>query len=184
MVSLGTYTATTTPLTDSPIAKAFSFQLTDLPNVTEYSSLFDQYKINGIQLRIIPKVSVTTQGSASGTTQTVGYGQVVSCIDFDDAANPTGKDELLQYQNAKITRSTSIHTRFIKPRILDTVWVNSISSGYQSVRPNWVDLANTNMPHYGIKLWVDPPANSGATANSSIAYDVYAVYYFQCKNTR
>jgi len=184
MVSLGTYTATATSVTDTPVAKAFSFQLTDLPNVTEYSSLFDQYKISGVQLRIVPKVAMTTQGSSTGTIQTVGYGQVVTAIDFDDAANPTAKDELLQYQNAKVTQASRLHTRFIKPRILDTVWVNSISSGYQSVRPGWVDLANTNMPHYGIKLWVDAPANSGGTTSSSVAYDVYAVYYFKCKNTR
>lgn len=183
MVNLGTYTATATSLTDTPVAKAFSFQLTDLLNVSEYAGLYDQYKITGIAFRAVPK-SLQIQGGTSGTTSVVGYGQVVTCLDFDDAANPSSKDELLQYQNAKVSRSSSIHKRYIKPRILDTVWVNSVSSGYQSVAPGWIDMANTNLPHYGIKLWVDAPATAGGSSSSSISYDVYATYYFLCKNTR
>lgn len=183
IVNLGTYTATASSLTETPVSKAFSFQLTDMPNVTEYGALYDQYKITGIALRVIPKTS-QFQGGTSGSTAVIGYGQVVTCIDFDDAANPTSKDELLQYQNAKVTRSSVLHKRFIKPRILDTIWVNSLSSGYQAVIPGWVDMANSNLPHYGIKLWVDAPATAGGTSSSSISYDVYATYYFKCKNTR
>lgn len=185
IVSLGTYTASNTPLGgSSAVQKGFSFQLSDLPNVSEYSSLFDQFKITGVKLRIVPKVGMTTQGSSTGTVATVGYGQVVTAIDYDDAAAPISKDSLLEYGSAKYTSVSRIHTRYIKPKVLNAVWVNIASTGYSPVRAPWIDQANTNLPHYGIKMWIDPPENSNGTTNSSVAYDVYATYYFMCKNTR
>lgn len=187
IVNLGQYTASITSgsvPTISPVSKAFSFQLSDLPNVSEYTSLFDQYKITGIKLRIVPRTAMTTQGVVTGTTAPVGYGQVVTAIDYDDAANPIAKDTLLEYGSAKYTSSNKIHSRYFKPKVLNAVWVNIASTGYSPVKAPWIDQANNNLPHYGLKMWIDAPENSGGGSNSSISYDVYATYYFMCKNTR
>ena len=187
IVNLGTYTASITSgsvPTITPVSKGFSFQLSDLPNVSEYTSLFDQYKITGIKLRIVPRTSMTTQGVVTGTTAMVGYGQVVTALDFDDAANPIAKDTLLEYGSAKYTASNKIHTRYFKPKVLNAVWVNIASTGYAAVKAPWIDQANNNLPHYGLKMWIDAPENSGGGSNSSISYDGYATYYFMCKNTR
>lgn len=185
IVNLGTYTASqTSGGVVTPIAKGFSFQLSDLANVSEYTSLFDQFKITGIKFRVVPKTAMTTQGAVTGTIAPLGYGQVVTAIDFDDAANPTSKDQLLEYGSAKYTPSSRVHQRYFSPKVLNAVWVNLASTGYSPVKAPWIDQANTNLPHYGIKLWVDVPENSSGTANSSISYDVYATYYFMCKNTR
>lgn len=187
IVNLGTYTASITSgatPTIVPVKKAFSFQLNDLPNISEYASLFDQFKITGIKFRVVPRTSMTTQGVVTGTVSTVGYGQVVTAIDFDDAVNPSSKDELLEFGSAKYTASSKIHQRYFSPKVLNAVWVNVVSTGYAPAKAPWIDLQNTNLPHYGIKLWIDAPENSGGGSNSSISYDVYATYYFMCKNTR
>lgn len=183
-VFLGTYKASCTSLgTQTPIAKAFSFQLVDLPNVAEYTSLFDQYKINGVSVRVIPKTSEQIQGGTAGTIQTLGYGQVVSAIDYDDAANPTSKDELLEYGSVKTTASNRIHTRYIRPKVLNVVFRNALTSGYAPVKAPYLDQAYNDLPHYGLKLWVDPPSGFNV-ADTSISYDIYATYYFTMKNTR
>lgn len=190
IVNLGSYTAKTTyngvglPNTDVPVMKAFSFQLNDLPNASEYNVLFDQYKITGIKLRVIPKAAMTTQGSSTGTIASVGYGQVVSVIDYDDADTPTSKDQLLEFGSAKVTSVSRIHQRYFKPKILNQVYINSISTGYSPVRSNWLDNSYPTIQHYGLKLWIDAPQSSNNTTSSSISYDVYATYYFMCKNTR
>lgn len=183
-VFLGTYKASCTSLgVQTPIAKAFSFQLVDLPNVAEYTSLFDQYKITGVSVRVIPKSSEQIQGGTSGTVQTLGYGQVVTAIDYDDAANPASKDELLEFGSSKTTSSNRIHTRFIRPKMLNVVFRNALTSGYSPVKATWLDQAYNDLPHYGLKLWVDAPSGFNV-ADTSIAYDIYATYYFSCKNTR
>ena len=187
IVNLGTYTASITSggvPTITPVSKAFSFQLSDLPNVSEYKALYDQYKITGIKFTAVPRTSMTTQGVVTGTTAPVGYGQVVTAIDYDDAANPIAKDTLLEYGSAKFTPSSKVHSRFFRPKVLNAVWVNIASTGYSPVKAPWVDQANDNLPHYGLKMWIDPPENSSGGSNSSISYDVYATYYFMCKNTR
>lgn len=181
---LGTYKATSTNLGGlTPVSKGFSFQLVDLPNVAEYTSLFDQYKITGVQLRIIPKSSEQIQGSTSGTVATTGYGQVVTAIDYDDAGNPASKDQLLEYGSVKVTQSNRVHTRFISPKILNVVFRNALTSGYSPVKATYLDCSYNDLPHYGIKLWIDAPSSAG-TSDSAISYDVYAMYYFTCKNTR
>lgn len=182
---LGTYTASNTSsgLSVVPIQKAFSFQLTDLPNYTEFTNLFDQYKINGVALRIIPKTSVQIQGGTSGTTAALGYGEVVTVIDYDTASAPGSKNELLEYGSVKVTKSNRVHTRFLRPKLLNTIWRNSLSSGYAAVPSQFIDEAYTDIPHYGIRWWADAPASTGV-ADSSMSYDVYATYYITCKNVK
>lgn len=182
IANLGTYTASVSSLgAPTPAQKGFSFQLVDLPNVAEYTSLFDQYKIQKVVLKIVPK-TLMTQGASTGNAGPTGYGQVVTAIDYDDAATPSSKDELLEYGSAKYTQASRVHTRTIRPKVLNAVWVNSISTGYAPRAAPFIDNANNNVPHYGIKMWIDAPSTVGAA--SSASYDVYATYYFLCKNTR
>lgn len=182
VVDLGSYTASASALTQTPISKSFSFALADLPNVAEYTGLFDQYKLTGISLKIIPRAS-QFQGAASGTVNAIGYNPVITALDFDDAATPSSKEVLMQYGSCKFTGSNRIHKRYFKPKILQPAWVNAISSGYASERAKWIDIANTNVAHYGLKWWVDAPA-LGASSESSISFNVMATYYFMMKNTR
>lgn len=186
IVDLGEITAYTSATTPYPYSKAFSFQLSDLPNLSEYQALYDQFKITGVQIQLIPKVMMTTQGSSTGTPNMVGYGQLVTALDFDDASFPTSKESLLQYENAKVSQCGRIHKRFLKPRIMDTIFRNSGTTGVMSTRPGWLDLetATAEVPHYGCKVWIDAPANSAGTTSSSISYNVLATYWFMCKNTR
>lgn len=183
VVDLGSYTAYTTSLASNPIAKTFSFSLDDLPNKSEYGALYDQYKLNGVSLKIIPKAQAF-QGASTGTINSIGYNPCMTVIDYDDADTPASKEVLLQYGTCKYTGPNRTHTRFIKPKIKVPAWVSSTSSfGYSSDRAKWIDMSNQTVQHYGIKWWVDAPL-LGSTSESSITYTVMATYYFQCKNTR
>lgn len=176
-VFMGTYTTTTS----SNVATAFSFPMSLLPNASEYKALYDQWKLEGIAFRVIPKTH-TFQGATTGNTSTLGYGQVITAIDYDDAAYPSSKDQLLQYQTCKVTRGDEMHTRYFKPKMLQEVFVNSLSTGYSPQATKYTSTDYASIQFYGIKLWIDYP--SVASGDSSMAYDIYAVYYFKCKNTK
>lgn len=186
VVPFGTLTASQSPAGGTiPVRTAISFPLDLIPNVNEYKNLFDQYKINGISLKIIPKTSGQFQGATSGVVNPVGYGQVVTVIDYDDTVTPLTKDQLMEYGSVKYTSSQRIHKRYFKPKILTRAAINSTTDGNVVSKAQWIDTINTDVQHYGTKVFIDPPAvNNIGTDSSSMSYDVYACYYFQCKNTK
>lgn len=185
IVNMGTYTASQSPATGTvPARGAFSFNMNLLPNVSEYSALYDQYKISGVSLKFIPKTN-QFQGGTSGTPNTIGYGQIVTAIDYDDAVTPITKDQLLEFGSSKVTRSNKEHKRYLKPKMLQEIYINSSTTGRAPISAKWIDWSFPNAEHYGIKWFIDAPVvPTPATDSSSISYDVYAVFYFMCKNTR
>lgn len=185
LVSFGTVTASQSPATGTiPVRTAISFPLNLVPNSTEYTALYDQYRINAISFRAVPKAS-QFQGGTSGSANPLGYGQVISVIDYDDSTTPVTKDSLMEYGSVKFTRSSSMHKRYFKPKILQRAQINAVTDGNVSAKATWIDTLNPDVQHYGIKLFIDAPTVPNvATDSSSISYDLYAVYYMTFKNTR
>lgn len=181
---MGTFsTNITTTGTSNPIAQGFAFRLSDLPNVNEYASLFDQYKFTGIKFKVMPKND--NIGGAANTTSVPGYGQIITVLDWDDSGNPLIKDELLQFGSCKVSHPGRQHVRYFKPHMLNAVYRTGLTFAYNTMACKWIDMTITDVPVYGIKLWVDgPTANGSPNVATVVPYDVYATYYFKCKSTR
>lgn len=181
---IGSYNAATAVTT--PISAALSFSLSQLPGVTEFTNLYDQYKINGISLKIQPLLTEGISSVVSGTTNAWGFPKLSTVLDFDDSVNPATELVMLQYGSLKQTGAFKEHKRFFKPKTrvaaLDAggaITANTVSAA------RWLDVANPDVPHYGLKIYHPGPIASGSPlVSSSIAYSVYATVYFQCKNTR
>lgn len=164
----------------------YAFRLSDLPNNAEYAALYDQYKITGVSFKIMPKWQNPGNGANSNTVS--GVGQIITVIDNDDASNTFTKDDLLQYRTCKVTTPGRVHKRFIVPKMLNAVYRTGVTFAYNSVACKWIDMTLTDVPTYGIKMWIDPPVQNSLVAVPitplQIPYDIYATYYFKCKNTR
>ena len=78
-------------------ANAWSFNLSQLPNYTDFTNLYDQYRINKIVFKIIPKFSEASINA--GTANNANLAQIHSVIDYDDAVTPTALSDLVQYQS-------------------------------------------------------------------------------------
>lgn len=181
---IASYNATTGVTT--PINVPVSFNLTQLPGYGEFTSLYDQYKINGIRVNVQPLLTEGIASAVSGSTNVWGFPKFSSVIDYDDTFLPADENVLLQYGSLKQTGAFKEHKRFFKPKIR----VASLDSG-STVTSNvvtkapWIDVGNPTVPHYGIKLFHPGPIASGTPAvSSSISYSIYATVYFSCKNTR
>lgn len=145
------------PLGSSITFNAFSFNLASLPDVTNFTALFDQYMIKRIKWTLIPRTTDTslTTGAATYNTQTY------SVIDWDDVNVPTSLNDLCQYQNMKATQGSKIHSRSFAPSVRITAeGTTNAPKQYQ-----WIDLANTTVPHYGIKC-------AFAQGSASQIYDI------------
>lgn len=154
----------------------YSFTLAGLPSASEFTSLFDQYKIKGVKLRLLPR------GNSSELTGAAGgnIGNVGSVIDYDDGAAPTGgMSQITQYQSFKLTRSSQEHIRYFKPRI-NAAAINSVAGGTQNKlnTRGWLDCDVSTTEHYGLKVVVPaPPAGS-------IVFDAIVTMYLCFRNVR
>jgi len=155
----------------SDVPGTFNFKLNDVPNVAEFTGLYDQYKINLVKFTIIPRGNtseVTTAGNSMG---------VFSVIDYDSNTTPTSLDELLQYQNMRMTRSTQQHKRVFRPVARDAI-VGSAGAITGGIYKGWLDCTNDNIPHYAIKYWFQ------ALPSGIQQYDLKIDYYLAFKNVR
>lgn len=159
----------------------YTFKLNDLPNPSDFTQLYDQYRIRAIKFQLIPK-----QGIATVFPPTVLPGQVsimpkiYSVIDYDDAAPPTSLAEMLQYENCKWTRANRTHSRYFKPAIATEVFQTGITTGYGMRQNAWIDCNSSTVEHYGLKLWVE--ASTALTPRWD--FDIIAKYYMEFKNVR
>lgn len=146
------------------------FTLNDVPNVAEFTSLYDQYQIKGIKYSLIPRISETDPAQQS-------LPNIGSVIDQDDASAPTSIDQLTQYQNFRLTRGNKVHSRYWKPAIAQEVFGGGVLTAYAPRKNVWIDCNSAAVPQYGIKFFIQQTA-------VVITFDVKIDYYIAFKNVR
>lgn len=160
-------------------AGAMSFSLNALPNSSEFTSLFDQYKIMKVKLRFIPfgdnvNLPISTM---TGTSSLMSPGgPLITAIDYDDTTAPTSAADLLQYQASRVTPVPKPLSMTIRPKFAAEIYRSGLATGY-GARSGWLDTANADVPHYGIKYWM----NSPSALSSSFTYQVWAEVYLALK---
>lgn len=183
-VNLGSLTASITSAgVPTPISTGLSFNLAQLPGVTDFTSLFDQYKINGIKYSLVPTANSAILSGVSNVASGYGFQRLNSVIDYDDDSQPTGEDQLLQYGSLKTTPPMRTHVRYFKPKVDTEVFQSGVTTGYAPRGNMWIDVNNSTVKHYGLKLYANAPVGVTNTA-ASITYTAYATFYIACKNVR
>nr|WPR18779.1 MAG: capsid protein [Chemarfal virus 102] len=151
---------------------SINFRINQLPQFTEFTQLYDQYKINGVKLEIIPQYDSANVG-AIGTNQ-ISQNYLIN--DYDDVLVPTTMDTLMQNQTVKRCPSTAVMKHYIKPCIAMQVFNTGITSTY-AARRGFVDCNSADTEHYGVKL--------GFTSNPlAQRYGLRMTFYLAFKNVR
>lgn len=171
---------------------AFKFQ--DVSGLADFTSLWDQYKILGIQVRIYPYF---TQAVTPSTALAGGNAFLMhSIIESDDNSVPpaseAGIDELKQFSSYKcislLDMRKPYYSRYFKPFVVGGVQVSDPQAITQSVvaskRAGYYDLAGTGttVPHYGMK-WVVENMQQIAVS-TTFNMKVECKYYLKLKNQR
>jgi len=129
---------------------SFSTVFTDVPDNANYSSAFDQYRINSIEYHLLP----CSQASLPATAP--GYSFAMIYHDYDDTATPTSQAAARSYANMAIVGPGEKHSRKIRPHCavaMTSSGAASISGAGNVVAP-WIDTTSTAIPHYGLKIVV------------------------------
>jgi len=170
-----TYTIAQLSANTGDTVQAFNFALSGLPNYTEYTALFDQYRILEVIVSFTPfsTVSATTAVGASYP------GLIGSWIDYNDASLPANLQEGQQYDSYQKNICTVPFDRVLHPHSAVASYSGTFSS-YDNVYGRWHDCASPSIQHYGCKLVI-----TGSTfATSTKIYDVEATVTLQCRSQR
>jgi len=152
---------------------AFPFALNQLPNATEFTNLFDRYRINKIDLTFS-----WTLGDVR-LTGAVLHPIMYVYQDEDDASIPVTKLEVFERQAMQrftFNEAKNSLTVSFRPR-----WIQNRSGVSTNLAPvgTWIDMATPAVQHYGIKGWVDHMSSS---APNTIR--VVGTMHFECAVVR
>lgn len=153
---------------------AYSFQLNDLDQVTSWSAVFDQYRINKVVLHFRPVFNMTAASSVN-TSTSYNY----SVVDYDDAS-PAADTVLREYATCQVHMCTEQFTRTIYPRVAGGVY-NGAFTGYSLVpRSTWLDTSSPSIQNYGFKFNIE----SNPAGINGPCYYIDRTYYMEFKNVR
>lgn len=158
----------------APYQAANVFTLADLPNVSDFTNLFDHYRINKVVMRFWLRIDPGAQAAA-----TASYPKHYSVIDYDDTTLLT-QAEMRQHANCRIrvmypNRPVTI---VFTPATLGLTYLSAVGSTFSPQWKKWVDMANTAVPHYGLKWNVDD------LTNTNYKIDVETCFYISVKGVR
>lgn len=155
----------------STLAPAFNA----VRNVSDFSSLYDQYRITKVVFRLWLRIdpSAQTAGAAS-------YPKLYYFRDLDDTGLPSNLDEMRERSNLKIKvfNPNRPITITVRPNLLNTLYSSAVASNYEPVWGRWVDMTLTNTQYYGVKIAIDD------LTNTNYKVDIEQIYYFQCRSPR
>lgn len=164
-------------LTTNP-SGTLQFSLDQVPGSSDFTALFDQYKITGVKVdfRLILDPAAAAAGSAT-------YPNLYVRRDFDNTANETVA-EIAQDNKSKrfILHPNKVCSIFVKPA-LQAEYFNT-SSGLTDKSPvwnRWFDCSNPNMQMLGVKWAID---TMGILLTQGNTMTIEYTYYLEMKNTR
>jgi hypothetical protein len=132
----------------------YTFTLGDLDSPSEFTGLFDQYRIECVAFRLIPMQNAIGLTTNSTTTCVTPY----VIVDYDDNTALTSSAQARSFESCVIVPPGVECVRQFQPRVALAGYTGTFT-GYANVAPPWIDAASTNVQHYGIKLYIP-----GATA--------------------
>lgn len=170
------------PATTLFAEQTYNFSLADVNQSTTFDALFDQYRITGVKVTIYPSFNMAYDITSGQPNQ---IPLVYSVIDYDQFPASITPQVMYQYQTFKKSYFTRPHSRFFRPRALQSGVQVAASSfvGQLSVPQRaWMDMANRNVLYYGLILGIDFADASQIV--SAFACKVEATYYLQFRSVK
>jgi len=122
-------------------------------NAGNLAALYDQYRIDKVELEIFFSNNTSSVGTPSTTLP------IITIVNDYDDSNSITLLRANSYTNAvnwQCGRGSSgfAFKRVLKPNV-DTLVYNGVTSAYARSPPVFMDTATNNVPHYGVKMVVD-----------------------------
>jgi len=176
-VTVGTGTAFVLPASSSQISTNFVFTLANVRNYTDFTNLYDNYRIDKIDLFF--KLVTNPDAQTSTTLQSSYFPTLWWIKDLDDSSSMTVAD-MQERQGVKriAMKPDEIKKISIKPYFQKMAYQTLTSTGYGPAT-GWLDCNDYTVPHYALKTVFNVP-----TTGIDWAVEVMAKYHISFKGVQ
>lgn len=160
------------------ISGIFKFRLEDVPNPTDFTMLFEQFKITGVKLRFIPMIGTESSGGATALAYTETLAYAIDRGANDQVFFSPSMNTLMENQDVKLRNSQRPFSIWIGTPTFHQPADGLAQGAYKS---GWLDgeiNSARQVDFHGLK-WAFPSTRTDAT---SCWFRVYATYYIKCRN--
>jgi len=127
---------------------AFSFVLSSLPGVSNFTNLYDQYRVAKLTFHFINQQTTQATGAAGSTTPILFV-----AADYDDDTAWGSLSTALQYENLAYVPFYKELVYSVKPRVALAAY-SGVFTSFANADSQWIDAASTGVKHYGIKYGI------------------------------
>ncbi len=167
------------------IVEKLKFEIADIPQFSTYSALFDQYRLTGVKVTLLPTTNTDDRTNPGGS--------FIWSIDLDGDTTINTFDDILQCSNSHTSPwsmtggMTPYKKMFVRPRTRDAL-VRDICNNVPVLSTalgdskQWIDLGDRGTTeHFGLNLgWY--------FGNTELAYEqelnMITTYYIQFRKVR
>lgn len=154
--------ATTSGIAFVPAALAITLSM--FSKSTAYTALFDQYRIDDVEMWIVPNAP---QGSTTFSSQ-------YHAIDYDNASLPSDASDITSKATQITTDGASATYLRWQPHMAVALYSGAFTS-YGNEPADWIDAGSPNVQHFGVRSGYGPSATGGIV----YAYHVRAKVSFR-----
>lgn len=177
--STGLTTSNSLKAATSTVFASVAFEIGDLDDFTSLSGAFDQYRIDWVDVFIKP--SSNSYNGDSNASPNQARPNLYCVVDRDDATQPTSISQLRQYNECLEASSYEGVYFGFKPSVTPAYYSTGSFVGYGVEESQWIDVASSTVPHYGLKMAVEPLQ---ATSTDDIIWRVETYLYTSWKSSR
>lgn len=128
---------------------------------TSFAAIFDQYKIDLIEVWLIPTATTANEQPA---------GMIYSAVDYDNATALTAA-QIMQHTNVVCTPPSLGHYHKFVPHIAIGAYTGAFG-GFANQKAPWIDTASSSVIHYGLCVSADTIPNAVYVIDSLIRISV------------
>lgn len=173
---------------DNEVFLSLQFAFNAIENYTEFTNLYDQYRINKVVLCFFNTANVNqlqpnTAGTTPPSTLTLPVRYV---IDYDDKNVPDGGvlDEYARQRFVRFPKDVKIS---LVPAIQSVISrddsVVNIYAGSPKFK-QWISTDAPEIQHFGVKMCIPGVGAPVGSTETGFRYQVKVCYYFSCKNVK
>lgn len=142
----------------NPSVGIFNFSLNDLPSSSEFTSLFQLYRLDEVNIKWRPEYTELTDAALVSNAVNVGFNSAVSVI----GATPVTVADVLQNSNCSTTSITKEHDVRFRPALL----MDGTSPCYC-----FVSTASPSSNWWGLQYAI-PPTGVAMTFSATVVYRI------------
>lgn len=138
-------------------SNAVTFSLNDVPGTSEFTNLFDQYMITGIQYRWRVQRDPSVNNQTAAANQGI-FPRIYWVHDHDSAEASSTIATLSQNPKMRDMAFTAnkdcSRWQYLKPAVAQQMY-GPVLTGYSAKWRTWLDCGYPGTPHYAVKFYYD-----------------------------